>query len=199
MQNSFRYFVIYKPFGVVSQFSGEAPTLASLHNFPKDVYPVGRLDKDSEGLLLITNDASLNQKLLNPRSKTSKTYWVQVDGAITEEAIAQLRKGGIQITTPEGNHFTAPCEVNRLNPLEIQELPERIPPVRFRKNIPTSWISITLTEGKNRQIRKMTAAVGYPTLRIVRVAIGNYQLREFNIGKVWELGAADVGFLIFGS
>lgn len=181
----------------MSQFSGEAPTLASLYNFPKDVYPVGRLDKDSEGLLLITNDASLNQKLLNPRSKTSKTYWVQVDGAITEEAITLLRKGGIQITIPEGNHFTAACDVKPLNPLEIQELPERTPPVRFRKNIPTTWISITLTEGKNRQIRKMTAAVGFPTLRIVRVAIGNYQLPEFNIGKVWELKAEDVLLMIY--
>ena len=196
MQNSLRYFVIYKPFGVVSQFSGEASTLASLHNFPRDVYPVGRLDKDSEGLLLITTDASLNPKLLNPRSKTSKTYWVQVDGAITEEAITLLRKGGIQITIPEGNHYTAACEVNRLNPLEINELPERTPPVRFRKNIPTTWISITLTEGKNRQIRKMTAAIGFPTLRIVRVAIGNYQIPEFSIGKVWELKAEDVGFLM---
>lgn len=181
----FQYFIIYKPYGIVSQFTGEkGTTLAHLHPFPKDVYPVGRLDKDSEGLLLLTNDKSLTDKLLNPKNKHSKTYWVQVEGAPDENKIKQLTLG-VQISTEKGLYTTLPCKAKILD--FIPELPERNPPVRFRKTVPDHWIEITITEGKNRQVRKMTAAVGFPTLRLVRTAIGKYVMNNMQAGEVKKL------------
>lgn len=185
-RTSFNYYVCYKPYGMLSQFSGEADDqlLGDLYNFPKDVYPIGRLDKDSEGLLALTNDNQLKTRLLDPKKNHSKTYHVQVEGTITDEAIARLQKGGIPINHKGKQHYTRPALAKRL---ETVDHPERNPPIRFRKNVSTSWISLTLTEGKNRQIRKMTAAVGFPTLRLIRVAIGTFTLNEMESEAVKEL------------
>jgi 23S rRNA pseudouridine2457 synthase len=177
-----QYFVIYKPYGVVSQFSGGGHTLKDFYNFPIDVYPVGRLDKDSEGLLLLTNDPSVHHKLTDPKFGHVKTYWVQVEGQFTESD-ARLMEKGVDITLPDKTKYkTKRCRVSILN--QDVSLPERNPPVRFRKTVPDTWIEIHLTEGKNRQIRRMTAALGFPTLRIVRVAIGAYQMGNMQPGEV---------------
>jgi 23S rRNA pseudouridine2457 synthase len=187
----YRYFIIHKPYGVLSQFSkeGNQATLADLYDFPKDVYPVGRLDSDSEGLLILTNDKNLNYKLLNPKFKHLRTYWVQVDGAINNEAIEKL-KSGITININGKQHKTLPAKVKIIEPpIEIEE---RNPPVRYRKNIPTSWIEISLTEGKNRQVRKMTAAVGFPTLRLIRIKIEQLSLFPLKSGEVKELQKQEI-------
>lgn len=170
---AFEYIVFYKPFRVLTQFSaeGEKETLASyLTGIAKDIYPVGRLDYDSEGLLLLTNDKDLNHKLTEPQFAHKRTYWVQVDGDITEEAIEKLR-AGVTINVNGNQHHTRPAIVEKLE--APPDVPDRNPPVRYRAQIPTSWIAITLTEGKNRQVRKMTAAVGFPTLRLIRYSIDN--------------------------
>ena len=181
-----QYFFIYKPYGMLSQFSreGAKPTLADLKfTFPKDVYPVGRLDADSEGLLILTNDKGLNHQLLDPKYKHQRTYLVQVEGSITPKAIEELAKG-VSININKKMHHTAPAKVERVS--EPEWIPERDPPVRFRKNIPTSWITITLTEGKNRQVRKMTAAVGFPTLRLIRIRIEQLDIKDLRPGGVME-------------
>ena len=139
----------------------------------KDVYPVGRLDYDSEGLLLLTNDASINHQLLHPSFEHKRTYWVQVDGAITEVALEILRKG--VIINIDGKQYKTNKAVLKTLPDDIQ-VPERNPPIRFRKSIPTSWVSIELTEGKNRQVRKMFASVGFPVLRLIRAQLGIYTI-----------------------
>ncbi|HEX9956354.1 MAG TPA: pseudouridine synthase, partial [Fibrella sp.] len=151
------HYLIYKPFGMLSQFSpeGDKPTLADLSfAFGRDVYPVGRLDADSEGLLLLTNDKSINHRLLDPRFAHERTYYVQVDGAVTDEALQQLAEG-VTITVDGKPHHTYPAIARRI---DEPDLPPRNPPIRFRAAIPTSWLALTLTEGKNRQVRKMTAA-----------------------------------------
>ncbi|RYZ16169.1 MAG: pseudouridine synthase [Chitinophagaceae bacterium] len=179
------YFLVYKPFNTLSQFTPEAPgdqTLGDLgFSFPDDVYPVGRLDKDSEGLLLLTNDNKLKTRYLDPKSKTPKTYWAQVEGVISDEAITALR-GGITINEKGKTYRTLPALARRLD--EEPELPPRNPPVRYRKEIPTSWVELTLVEGKNRQVRRMTAAVGFPTLRLVRAAIGPLHIGRLQPGEV---------------
>lgn len=182
-----RYFLIYKPFGMMSQFSkeGDKPTLADLpFQFPKDIYPVGRLDADSEGLLLLTNDSFLNNRLLNPKFKHQRTYFVQVEGQISTEAVQKLQTG-VTISIDGKSHTTLPAKVQVLvnEPL----LPERNPPIRFRQSIPTSWISLTLHEGKNRQVRRMTAAVGFPTLRLVRWSIEDVKLGTMQAAEVVEV------------
>jgi 23S rRNA pseudouridine2457 synthase len=181
------YYLIYKPFGMLSQFSreGDKPTLADLTTvLPPDVYPVGRLDADSEGLLLLTSDKRLNNRLLNPKFKHLRTYWVQVEGDITAEALQQL-SAGVQISVDGKSYQTLPAQAKRLTDEPI--LPARNPPIRFRANIPTSWVAITLHEGKNRQVRKMTAAVGFPTLRLVRWAIENLTATQMRPGEVKTL------------
>ncbi|WP_266172210.1 pseudouridine synthase [Dyella subtropica] len=159
-----------KPFNVLCQFTveGGKRTLAEFVT-QKDVYPAGRLDYDSEGLLLLTDDGRLAHQLTDPRHKQPKTYLVQVDGAVTDEAIASLRRG---VMLNDG--LTLPAGVESV--IEPERLWPRDPPVRFRKSIPTSWLSITLREGRNRQVRRMTAAVGFPTLRLIRVSVGGYAL-----------------------
>jgi 23S rRNA pseudouridine2457 synthase len=159
-----------KPYGVLCQFtdSDGRRTLAEFVK-QKDVYPAGRLDHDSEGLLLLTDDGVLAHKLTDPRHKEPKTYLVQVDGQITDEAIVALRRGVVLNDGP-----TRPATVEHA--VEPDWLWPRDPPVRFRKAIPTSWVSVTLGEGRNRQVRRMTAAVGFPTLRLIRVRIGPYAL-----------------------
>lgn len=179
-----RYFIIYKPFGVLTQFTGEGPTLASLGAFPREVYPVGRLDKDSEGLLLITDDKWLNHHLLNPRFGHQRTYYAQVEGIPTPEALAKLRSG-VTINVDGKDYNTKPALAKILDP--APGLPERNPPIRYRASIPDTWIELTLIEGKNRQVRKMTAAVGFPTLRLVRFSMEKITIEGFQSGEVREI------------
>ena len=188
------YFITYKPFGVLTQFSGEGPTLASLGEFPKEVYPVGRLDKDSEGLLLLTDDKSLNHQLLNPRFAHQRTYYVQVEGIPTPEALAQLQ-AGVTIQVDGKPYRTKPALVKLLT--EAPALPDRDPPIRFRASIPDRWLALTLIEGKNRQVRKMTAAVGFPTLRLVRFSMEKITLDGMGVGEVREL-SQDVVYRALG-
>ena len=169
-----------KPYGVLSQFTPEAGHRAlDEFGFPPGVYAAGRLDHDSEGALLLTDDGKLIKKLLDPKFEHPRTYLVQVDGQITPEAVRQLSKG----VTIKG-YRTKPCHVEMVTPPE--DLWERLPPVRYRATIPTSWIRITLIEGKNRQVRHMTAAVGFPTLRLIRVQIGNIPLSDLKPGE-WRI------------
>jgi 23S rRNA pseudouridine2457 synthase len=179
-----QYFITYKPFGMLTQFSGEQFTLASLGDFPKEVYPVGRLDKDSEGLLLLTDDKALNHQLLNPRFGHQRTYYVQVEGIPTSEALAQLQQG-VTIQVDGMSYRTKPALVKLVDPAPI--LPERNPPIRYRASIPDCWLALTLIEGKNRQVRKMTAAVGFPTLRLVRFSMEKITLDGMEVGEVREL------------
>ncbi|MBK8620497.1 MAG: pseudouridine synthase [Saprospiraceae bacterium] len=192
MQKEFTYLIFYKPYNVLTQFTRERPehhTLADYIKFDKDIYPVGRLDKDSEGLLLLTNDKRLNQILLEPANKRPKTYLVQVDGDITSEAIKQLQSG-VEIALEDKTYHTKPCQAKKLAKPPV--LPERNPPVRFRANIPTSWILITLTEGKNRQIRKMCAKVQFPVLRLVRVQLGDLTLGNLLPGKFRKISLEEL-------
>lgn len=181
-----RYFVIYKPYLVLSQFTSQLnkQTLADYFSVPKNVYPVGRLDEDSEGLLILTNDEQLNHRLLNPAFAHEREYFVQVDGAITAEAIQQLQKG-VEINIDAKTYQTKPCRVALLDAEPL--LPARNSPIRFRAAIPAPWIKMILTEGKNRQVRKMTAKIGFPTLRLVRYRIEGIELGNLQPGKMIEL------------
>lgn len=176
--------VFHKPFGVLSQFTREHPSHRVLaeFNFPKDVYPIGRLDADSEGLLLLSDEARWNERLLHPKHAHERTYHAQVEGIPTESALAHLRRG---VKLPD--FTTLPCKARLLDPAPSH--PPRVPPIRERKSIPASWLELTLTEGKNRQVRRMTAAVGLPTLRLIRIAIGNLLLADLHLapGKWREL------------
>ncbi|MDF0752058.1 pseudouridine synthase [Marinobacter sp. 71-i] len=171
-----------KPFRVLCQFTDEKgdtnghrrATLADWLTIPA-VYPAGRLDFDSEGLLLLTDDGQLQNRIASPRQKMPKTYWVQVEGEITEKALKQLREG---VTLKDGK--TRPADVALMQAPDIWP---RNPPVRYRESVPTSWIRITITEGKNRQVRRMTAAVGFPTLRLVRYGIGDWALEGLSPGE----------------
>ncbi|MBX9450040.1 MAG: pseudouridine synthase [Taibaiella sp.] len=170
-------YLIYKPYGMHSQFSREEAhhtTLADLdYAFGKDVYPVGRLDADSEGLLILSNDKSLNQSILHPHQKQVKTYWVQVEGIPADKDLELLGKG-ISIRIKGKEHQTLPAAASVLNP--APDLPERIPPIRYRKNIPDTWVRLSIMEGKNRQVRRMMAAIGFPVLRLVRAGLLNFEL-----------------------
>lgn len=171
-----RLILLNKPFNVLSQFSGGEPgeTLAHFVKVP-DVYPAGRLDKDSEGLLLLTDDGRLQAEISSPRFKLPKTYLAQVEGIPTEEALKKLRNG---VTLNDGP--TRPAEAKLIDPPDLWE---RNPPVRYRKSVPDSWISLTITEGRNRQVRRMTAAVGFPTLRLVRWQIGDWTVEGLAPGE----------------
>ncbi len=189
------HYLIFKPYGMLSQFSkeGDKQTLADLSfAFERDVYPVGRLDADSEGLLLLTNDKTINHRLLDPRFAHERTYYVQVDGAVTDEALQQLAEG-VTITVDGKPHQTHPAIARRI---EEPTLPPRHPPIRFRASLPTSWIALTLTEGKNRQVRKMTAAVGFPTLRLVRWAIGHLTADGMQPADVRIVPESDINQLL---
>jgi 23S rRNA pseudouridine2457 synthase len=165
-----RILLFNKPYGVVCQFSrdGRHPTLADYIALP-DYYAAGRLDTDSEGLLVLTNDGALQHRITDPRHKLAKTYWVQVEGVPDDEALTKLRNG---IDLKE--FVTQPAEVERIN--EPASLWPRNPPIRERKSIPTSWLQLIISEGKNRQVRRMTAAVGLPTLRLIRYRIGEWSI-----------------------
>lgn len=186
-----RYFIIYKPYQVVSQFTSAEgkPTLKDFFYVPPDVYPVGRLDYDSEGLLILTNDTSLNHRLLHPQFSHEREYWVQVDGAIHQKALHDLQSG-ITITV-NGKKYRGRAAGATLF-TEPPAVPERNPPIRYRAAIPTSWIKLVLTEGKNRQVRKMTAQTGFPTLRLIRYRIARLTLTGMLPGDMQELNKKDI-------
>jgi 23S rRNA pseudouridine2457 synthase len=186
-----QYYLLYKPFQVLSQFTSEGgkTCLKDIMEVETDVYPVGRLDYDSEGLLLLTNDSSINHLLLHPSFEHKRTYWVQVDGAMTQEAVNALTKG-ITINI-DGKQYKTKTAVVKILPDNIQ-VPDRNPPIRYRKSIPTSWASIQLTEGKNRQVRKMFAAVGFPVLRLIRAQIGKYTIDKMQPGDMLSLTEQEV-------
>lgn len=191
-----RYFVIYKPYQVLSQFSSEfgKKTLKDIFSVPPDIYSVGRLDFDSEGLLILTNDKELNHRLLNPLFKHEREYWVQVEGMITRNAIKKV-EAGVLIRINEKNYRTQKCTASAFS--EPPAVGERVPPVRFRKNIPTSWVKLILTEGKNRQVRKMTAVVGFPTLRLIRARIENLYLQQMQPGEIKEISKKEIYSKLF--
>lgn len=172
-----RVILFNKPYGVLSQFTAEDghPGLAAYLDIP-GVYAAGRLDSDSEGLLILTDDGALQHRLADPRHKLPKTYWAQVEGAPTEADLAPLRK-----PMDLGDFVTQPAQARVID--EPENLWPRDPPVRFRKAIPTTWIELILKEGKNRQVRRMTAKAGFPTLRLLRVAIGGYRLDGLQPGE----------------
>lgn len=175
-----RLILFNKPYGVICQFTPESghQSLKGFIPLP-DFYPAGRLDADSEGLVLLTDNGKLQQHISDPKFKLPKTYWVQVEGKPDEAALNQLRQGVIL-----KDFRTQPAQVNLID--EPDHLWPRTPPVRYRKNIATSWLSLIISEGKNRQVRRMTAAVFFPTLRLVRYAIGNYTLQGLAPGE-WRL------------
>lgn len=183
----------HKPYGVLSQFTPDGSpnrTLAEFH-FPREVYPIGRLDADSEGLLLLSDEAGLNTRLLNPEHGHSRCYWAQVERIPTIEALAQLAAG---VTIQD--YKTRPCKVRLLDPQP--EVPPRDPPIRLRKNILDCWIELELIEGKNRQVRRMTAAIGHPTLRLLRARIGSLELGGLALGS-WRELADDERDLLFSA
>lgn len=197
---SHRYLLFYKPFDVLCQFTNPdglaCKTLKDFIDVP-DVYSVGRLDRDSEGLLLLTNHGAMKHRLTHPQFQHPRTYWVQVERCPDEASLQQLRAG----VTIKGGYQTRPAEVRLLT--SEPHLPPRLPPIRFRKTVPTAWLSLTLTEGRNRQVRRMTAAVGHPTLRLVRVGMGEVSadarsLNESVVFKEEKAGEASLGLLTLG-
>jgi 23S rRNA pseudouridine2457 synthase len=178
---------LHKPYGVLSQFTPEGGsawrTLADF-GLPKGVYALGRLDADSEGLLLLSDEPGLNTRLMDPVHGHEREYWAQVERIPEEGALNRLAAG-----VPIGNYRTQPCRVRRLDPPPA--VPPRQPPIRERKNVPDAWIALELTEGKNRQVRRMTAAIGHPTLRLIRVRIGRLMLGELPPGRWRELTARE--------
>ncbi len=179
-----------KPYGVLSQFTADGSANRTLKEFqfPPSVYPIGRLDADSEGLLLLSDEAALNARLLHPRQSHRRIYWAQVEGSPQPEQMRQLSRGVLL----QGRK-TLPCAARILEPQPV--VPPRDPPIRFRKTVPDAWIELELVEGKNRQVRRMTAAVGLPTLRLMRVRIGNFELAGIAAGtwqKLGPQGRADV-------
>ena len=179
-----RLILFNKPWGVLSQFTDRGTpearaTLSDYIDIP-GVYPAGRLDRDSEGLLILTEDGALQARISSPKHKMPKTYLAQVEGEPDAAALAALRRG---VTLNDGP--TCPATVRRI---EAPQLWDRDPPVRYRKSVPDSWIELTITEGRNRQVRRMTAAVGYPTLRLVRWRIGGWEIGDLGLGEWREVG-----------
>ena len=190
------YYLIYKPYQVLSQFTSSDGKLClkDILRVPKDVYPVGRLDYDSEGLLLLTNDTSINHQLLHPKFAHARTYWVQVDGLITNDAIETLSKG-VTISV-DGKTYATKKAILKILPDGLA-IPERNPPIRVRKSIPTSWVSIQLTEGKNRQVRKMFASVGFPVVRLIRSQIGQFSIAQMQPADCLSLSFEEVQNALF--
>jgi 23S rRNA pseudouridine2457 synthase len=183
---SLKYLILNKPYDVLCQFSDEQGRVTLKSLVPvADVYPLGRLDRDSEGLVLLSDDGPLAHRLTDPRFHHPKVYLVQVERCPDDEALAALRAG---VVLQDG--LTKPAVVERID--EPANLPERSVPIRFRKNVPTAWLRLTITEGRNRQVRRMTAKVGYPTLRLIRMAIGPIELGDLAAGQLRELSATEV-------
>ncbi len=184
----------HKPYGVLSHFTDDGSHWRTLKEFgiPRGVYPVGRLDADSEGLLLLSDEGPLIDLLLDPKHGHRRGYWVQVENVPTPETLAKL-EGGLQIT----DYTTRPCKAKLLDP--APEVPPRDPPIRVRPSVPDCWIAMELTEGKNRQVRRMTAAVGHPTLRLIRVKIGNFDLGTLPAGTWRELNLDDRKLVLAGA
>ena len=176
----------HKPYGVLSQFTPDGSPNRPLaeFGFPPGVYAIGRLDADSEGLLLLSDEAALNARLLHPRQEHARIYWAQVERIPAPDALARLESGVIV-----AGRKTLPCRARFLDPQP--NVPPRDPPIRFRKNVPDCWIELELVEGKNRQVRRMTAAVGHPTLRLMRVQIGEFKLGALAPGQWRELTATE--------
>jgi len=191
-----QYYVIYKPFQVLSQFTSleGKKTLKDFFAVPADVYPVGRLDFDSEGLLILTNDTAFNHRLLNPRFAHDREYWVQTEGAVSPAAIRQLELG-VTINIDGRPYRTRPCSAAIMSP--PPPVPERFPPIRYRAQIPTSWIKLVLREGRNRQVRKMTAQVGFPTLRLIRHRIEQLTVDGLGPGEMRMVGRSEIYNLLF--
>ena len=183
-----RHFKLFKPYGYLSQFQSNArheqnkKFLGTLYDFPKDTMAIGRLDRDSEGLLLLTTDGKVSHHITS--SRIEKEYHVQLDGEITESALEHLRKG-VNITHQSKTYRTKPCKAYKLN--FIPDYPERAKRIRDERHGKTSWASITINEGKFRQVRKMTAQVGFPTLRLIRIRVGSINLDDLSMGEVKEL------------
>ncbi len=178
----------HKPYGVLSQFTPEPGShwhTLSEFGLPKGVYSLGRLDADSEGMLLLSDESGLNSNLLDPTHAHVREYWAQVERVPSAEALARLERGGITL----GGYKSLPCRAQLLNP--APSLPPREPPIRYRKNVPDCWLSLELTEGKNRQVRRMTAAIGHPILRLFRVRIGQLALGALLPGTWRELDASE--------
>ena len=194
MAKNLVYYIIHKPYKVLSQFTDEDgnPGLGSIYTLPKDVYPVGRLDLDSEGLLILTNDRKLNERLLHPKNKHKRTYWVEVEGEPDEESL-QILRSGVDIKVNKKVHHTLPAQVEIIHP----KLEEREPPVNYKKHPTRTWLSITLTEGKNRQVRRMTAKVGHPTLRLIRVGIEELTLGKLKPGEIMQISGSVIGKKLF--
>ena len=173
----------HKPYGVLSQFTPDGSpnrTLAEFQ-FPPGVYPIGRLDSDSEGLLLLSDEADLNARLLHPKHGHSRIYWAQVERVPSPESIENLKRGVLI-----AGRKTLPCKAQILDPQP--DVPPRDPPIRYRKNVADCWVQLELTEGKNRQVRKMTASIGHPTLRLIRMQIGRFPLGDLAAGQWRNLG-----------
>jgi len=183
----------HKPYGVLSQFTPDGSPNRPLaeFNFPKQVYAIGRLDADSEGLLLLSDEAKWNDQLLHPRHAHEREYWAQVERIPEPAALARLQTGVVI-----QGHRTLPCRAWRLEPPPA--MPPRVPPIRHRKSVPDCWIGLELVEGKNRQVRRMTAAIGHPTLRLVRVRIGNFPLGPLPPGEWRELTAEEIKLVCGG-
>ncbi len=179
------YFIIYKPFNVLSSFSSsdDKKNLSDFFSLPKDIYPVGRLDYDSEGLLILTNDKKFNHLLLDPINKHKRKYLVQIEGDIHNSDLIKL-ESGLDINISGKIYHTLPAKAKII---DEPSLPLRIPPIRFRQNIPTNWIELELIEGKNRQVRKMTAKVGFPTLRLIRYSIEDITIDGLNSGDIRQI------------
>ena len=172
----------HKPYGVLCQFTPDQPGQRTLSefNFPKGVYPLGRLDMDSEGLLLLSDESGLNDRLLNPKNAHERTYLVQIEGVPSTESLEMFCNGSIVIQ----KHKCLPCRASLPDPQPL--IPPRDPPIRIRQSIPDVWIEVSLVEGKNRQVRRMTAAIGHPTLRLIRIAIGKLSLERQEPGE-WRV------------
>ena len=185
------YFIVHKPFNVLSQFSTAdgKKTLKDFFDIPMNAYPVGRLDYDSEGLLIITDDKKLNHYLLDPKHLHEREYWVQVEGYISTEQINVLQNG-VEINVNGKLYRTQKCVVKKF--IHLPEVSVRNPPIRFRKSVPDSWIKIILTEGKNRQVRKMTASVGCPTLRLIRYRIEKITLKNLQPGEMKKIAKQEL-------
>ena len=195
-RNMRQYYVVYKPFQVLSQFTSQEGkrTLKDFFPVPADCYPVGRLDFDSEGLLILTNDAALNHRLLDPRFAHEREYWVQAEGEFSAAGLRQLETG-VSITVDGKPYRTRPCTAG-IFPAP-PSVPDRHPPIRYRARITTTWIRMVLREGKNRQVRKMTAAVGFPTLRLIRWRIERLDLSGMGPGEMRLLDERDIYSLLF--